>query len=124
MAKIRTWLPAWSVALGFLVMLLSIDAYAQPASKAKAAAKLLDLNSASQADLEALPGVGEATAKKIIEGRPYRAGANVAKALEGAGVSKATVTKIAPLVTIGAAGAGGTAAGSAAAAKTTAKSTA
>lgn len=125
MVKMRPWLPIWSVALGLLLALSSADVHAQTGSKGKVAAKLLDLNMASQADLEALPGVGEATAKKIIAGRPYAAGTDVTKALEGVGVSKATAGKIAPLVTIG--GAGGeaaTATGAGQVTKAAAKSTA
>ena len=32
----------------------------------------LDLNSASKAELDALPGIGEALSQKIIDGRPYK----------------------------------------------------
>jgi len=62
-----------------------------------AAGAKIDLNNASAAELKDLPGVGDATAKKIISGRPYSSVSDLSKA----GVSAATIGKITPLVTIG-----------------------
>jgi DNA uptake protein ComE-like DNA-binding protein len=59
----------------------------------------VDLNTATQAELVALNGVGVPTAKKIIAGRPYSSVADLARA----GVPAATITKITPFVTVGAA---------------------
>jgi competence protein ComEA len=37
-----------------------------------AATSLVDINSASKADLSALPGIGDVYSQKIIDGRPYK----------------------------------------------------
>jgi competence protein ComEA len=65
--------------------------------KEKAAAKeRLDLNAASEEELMELPGVGTATARKIIAGRPYKSVEGLAKA----GVPEATIEKIKHLVIV------------------------
>jgi competence protein ComEA len=73
---------------------------AQAAKKAdveKVVAGLVDINSASQKDLEAVKGIGPATAKKIIAGRPYKSVDELSKA----GLSAKAIEKIKPFVTVG-----------------------
>ncbi|PYQ68091.1 MAG: hypothetical protein DMF54_02220 [Acidobacteria bacterium] len=80
---------------GLAVLFLAAGSPAFGAAKAKG--EKVDLNSASQSELEALPGVGAATARKIIENRPYSSVSGLSKA----GVSEATIAKIRGLVKAG-----------------------
>ena len=65
----------------------------KPAGDAKPAAKpaLVDLNTASQADLEKLLGVGPVKAQAIIAGRPY---AKIEDIMKVRGIKEKTFAKI------------------------------
>jgi competence protein ComEA len=85
----------WFTFVGFVfttVLVLNVS----PAS-GQAKKPLVDLNSASEKELEALPGVGPATSKKIIANRPYKSVEELSKA----GVSAKNIENLKPLVTVG-----------------------
>lgn len=80
----------------FAVVIAAVLALA--AGSVLAAGALVDINTADQKTLESLPGVGPATAKEIVKGRPYKSVDDLAN-VKGFGKSK--LEKIKPLVTVG-----------------------
>jgi hypothetical protein len=78
--------------------LLGLTLVALPAVAAKPApATPVNINAATQKELESLPGIGAATAKKIIAGRPFARVVDLSKA----GLSDKLIQQITPMVTVG-----------------------
>lgn len=58
---------------------------------------LININTASPSQLDTLPGIGEATATKIINGRPYQ---NISQLVEMHIVTQSVFTKIKDLISL------------------------
>jgi hypothetical protein len=71
------------------------DGKAAASAKAERPPKI-DLNTASEKQLQELPGIGEAFSKKIVAARPLK----TLKELSKLGVPATTIEKIRPLITL------------------------
>jgi hypothetical protein len=92
----RVFWPA-AAAMVLLLAVTSVGvAQAAPAGQS-GGAKIIDLNTASQAALETLPGIDPAMARQIIANRPFKSVADLSKA----GVPADTIERITPLVKVG-----------------------
>ena len=91
---------SWRAALVIAVVTLALT-FSQGTSLAAEKMSLVDINTASQAELEAVTGVGPAAAKKIIANRPYKSLDELSKA----GLSAKQVESFKSSLTIGGAAA-------------------
>jgi competence protein ComEA len=76
---------------------ITVLAFSLGSVQAQAQKAMVDINTATQQELEAVKGIGAATAKKIIAGRPY----NSLDELTKAGLTAKKINALKPLVAVG-----------------------
>ena len=94
------WLTSIILMISLMFVLGTGNTPAQAAKKAdvqKSVAALVDINSASEKELEAVKGVGPATAKKIVANRPYQSVDELSKA----GLKPKAIEALRPFVAVG-----------------------
>jgi competence protein ComEA len=90
--------------LGLVATAVSAQESARPAAKAaaaSAAAGVVNLNTATVAQLETLPGIGKATAERILEYRQKNGGfKKVEDLMNVRGIGEKSFLKMKPLITV------------------------
>jgi DNA uptake protein ComE-like DNA-binding protein len=92
-----------ALAMGGLLALVGLKQCGKPQSReqiAERSTQVIDVNSASIAELELLPRVNEALARRIIAGRPYRSVEDLERV---SGIGPKTLELLRPRVTVGSA---------------------
>src|SRR6476469_3852240 len=88
----------WGRVMMAVSFLWTMSAINPPMTHAQAKGSPVNVNTADLATLETLPGIGPATAQKIVDGRPYKNAADLEKV---SGMSKAKVDAIKDQITYG-----------------------
>ncbi|MFW6052196.1 MAG: ComEA family DNA-binding protein [Myxococcota bacterium] len=92
---------ARALLLGMVLCAASADAHADEGASSGEPALVVNLNTATEAELERLPGIGPARARAIVELRDRLGGyKQLGQVLRVRGIGRATFRKLRPMITL------------------------